>query len=104
MYVTVPELASFALSVFEPGTGLRAGDSLRYVLVSHVNELDRELTRLGVERTAVSKSQRAAPLLGILIASASSTGMTTTANGVPASSLTCGSGLPKALPPTMAFS
>jgi choline dehydrogenase-like flavoprotein len=39
-----------------------------------------------------------------LTANLSSTGMTTTVNGVPASSLTCGSGEPKALPPTIAFS
>ena len=32
-----------------------------------------------------------------------STGMTTTANGVPASSLNCGKGLPNAFPPTISF-
>ena len=39
-----------------------------------------------------------------LTASRSSIGMTTTVNGVPASSLTCGSGLPNSLPPTIEFS
>jgi len=38
------------------------------------------------------------------IASLSSTGITATANGVPASSLNCGSGLPNSLLPTLELS
>jgi hypothetical protein len=39
-----------------------------------------------------------------LMANPWSTGITTTANGVPASSVTCGRGLPNALPPSDEFS
>ena len=59
---------------------------------------------VGKRRPAPICCVNARPVLAYLTANLSSTGMTTTANGVPASSDTCGSGEPKALPPTIALS
>jgi hypothetical protein len=64
----------------------------------------RALPKCGDGHGPESSAELLAPAHRALIASRSSTGMTVTAKGVPASSETWGSGLPNSFPPTIEFS